>query len=280
MKSLLMVIRGFLIGTAEAIPGISGGTVALIVGIYRFLIDSISNIFLSIAGLANKSVRPNQSIQWSKLGFIAIGMAVGLIAMARVIEPLLINYPDQTFSFFGGLVLASVNYPLRLAGKTNTLSLLWVIPGVFVGLVLSGELFEWRLEVVTPVAAAVAISALVLPGVSGSFLLLLLGAYERTISALNDLDIAYLASFAAGALVGLLTIVFLVRWFLSHFPDKTYLFMAGLMLGTLPALFPDLSPEVVEFNLAIFALAGIALVIGFIFIERKINFSSSTGNGQ
>lgn len=280
MKSLLMVIRGFLIGTAEAIPGISGGTVALIVGIYKFLIDSISNIFLSIAGLANKSVRPNQSIQWSKLGFIAIGMAVGLIAMARVIEPLLINYPDQTFSFFGGLVLASVYYPLRLAGTTNTLSLLWVIPGIFVGLVLSGELFEWRLEVAIPVAAAIAISALVLPGVSGSFLLLLLGAYERTISALNDLDIAYLASFAAGAFVGLLTIVFLVRWFLSHFPDKTYLFMAGLMLGTLPALFPELSPEVVEFDMAFFAFAGMALVIAFIFIERKINFSSSTGNGQ
>ena len=280
MKSLLMVVRGFLIGTAEAIPGVSGGTVALIVGIYKFLIDSISNLFLSIAGLANKSLRPNQSIEWPKLGLIAIGMAVGLIAMARAIEPLLINYPDQTFSFFGGLVLASVYYPLRLAGKTNTLSLLWVIPGVFVGLVLSGELFEWRLEVATPVAAAIAISALVLPGVSGSFLLLLLGAYGRTISALNDLDIAYLASFAAGALIGLLTIVFLVRWFLSRFPDKTYLFMAGLMLGTLPALFPDLSPEVVEFNLAIFAFAGIALVIAFIIIERKINFSSSTGNGQ
>jgi len=280
MKSVLMLIRGFLIGTAEAIPGISGGTVALIVGIYKFLIDSISNFFLSIAGLANKSLRSNQSIEWTKLGLIALGMAAGLIAMARVIEPLLINYPDQTFSFFGGLVLASVYYPLRLAGKTNWLSLLWVIPGAFFGLVLSGELFEWRLEVATPVAAAVAISALVLPGVSGSFLLLLLGAYERTISALNDLDIAYLASFAAGALIGLLTIVFLVRWFLSHFPTKTYLFMAGLMLGTLPALFPDLSPEVVEFDLAIFAWAGVALVVAFIFIERKINFSSSTDNGQ
>ena len=280
MKSFLMVVRGVLIGTAEAIPGISGGTVALIVGIYKFLIESISNFFLNLAGLVNKSLRPNRQIEWSKLGLIAIGMAVGLIAMARVIEPLLINYPDPTFSFFGGLVLASVYYPLKLAGKVTPLNSLWLIPGIFVGLVLSGELFEWRLEVVTPVAAAIAISALVLPGVSGSFLLLLLGAYEQTISALNNLDIAYLASFAAGALIGLMTIVFLVRWFLEHFPQKTYLFMAGLMLGTLPALFPDLSPEVVEFVFLIFALAGIALVIAFIFIERRLNFSSTSGNGQ
>ena len=280
MKSLLMVARGFLIGTAEAIPGISGGTVALIVGIYKFLIDSISNFFLSLAGFAKKSLRPNQSIEWSKLGLIASGMAIGLLAMARVVEPLLTNYPDQTFSLFGGLVLASVYYPLKLAGKTKPLRLLWLIPGGFVGLFLSGELFEWRFEVATPVAAAIAISALVLPGVSGSFLLLLLGAYERTISALNNLDIAYLVSFAAGALLGLLTIVFLVRWFLNRFPGETYLFMAGLMLGTLPALFPHLSPEVVEFDLAFFAFAGAALVIAFIFIERKINFSSSTGNGQ
>ena len=274
-----MVARGFLIGTAEAIPGISGGTVALIVGIYKFLIESISNFFLLLAGVAKKSLKPKQSIEWSKLGLIAIGMAVGLIAMARVIEPLLVNYPKETFSFFGGLVLASVYYPLRLAGKVTPFSSLWLVPGVFIGLVLSGELFEWRLEVVTPVAAAIAISALVLPGVSGSFLLLLLGSYERTISALNNLDIAYLASFAAGALIGLVTIVFLVRWFLNHFPEKTYLFMAGLMLGTLPALFPDLSPEVVEFDLFIFAVSGIALVLTFIFIERK-NISSSTDNGQ
>ena len=280
MKHSLMVVRGFLIGTAEAIPGISGGTVALIVGIYKFLIESISNFFLGVAGVFNKSLKPANQIEWSKLGLIAIGMVFGLVAMARIVEPLLINYPGQTFSFFGGLVLASVYYPLKLAGKITQLSWLWLIPGIFLGLVVSGELFEWRFEVFTPVAAAVAVSALVLPGVSGSFLLLLLGSYERTISALNNLDVAYLASFAAGALIGLLTIVFLVRWFLNNFPHETYLVMAGLMLGTLPALFPDLSPEVVEGDFAILALAGIAFVIVSIFVERRIKFSSTTNNGQ
>lgn len=281
MKSLMMIARGFLIGTAEAIPGISGGTVALIVGIYRFLIETISNFFLSLAGLVKKSLRPSSKIEWSKIGLIAIGMAIGLLAMARAIEPLLINYPKITFSFFGGLVLASVYYPLRLAGKVSAATSLWVIPGIFVGLLLSGELFEWRLEVITPVAAAIAISALVLPGVSGSFLLLLLGSYEKTISALNNLDIAYLASFAFGAIIGLLTIVFLVRWFLNRFPQMTYLFMAGLMLGTTPAIFPELSTELVEyFPLVPAAFMGIGLVVAFIFIERRLNFSSSTDNGQ
>jgi putative membrane protein len=208
-------------------------------------------------------------------------MAIGLLAMARAIEPLLINYPKITFSFFGGLVLASVYYPLRLAGKVSAATSLWVIPGIFVGLLLTGELFEWRLEVITPVAAAIAISALVLPGVSGSFLLLLLGSYEKTISALNNLDLAYLASFAFGAIIGLVTIVFLVRSFLTNFPKPTYLFMAGLMLGTLPGLFPDLGDGIEErMPVILSAVLGLALVSIFILVERKMNFSSSTDNTQ
>ena len=276
MKSFLMVIRGFLIGTAEAIPGISGGTVALIVGIYKFLIDSISNFFLRVFGIVNKSLRPKEKIQWPKLALIAIGMALGLILMARLIEPLISDYPAVTFSFFGGLVLASVYYPIRLAGAVSAISFVWLVPGVFVGLFLSGELFEWTLQVATPVAAAFAISALVLPGVSGSFLLLLFGSYESTISALNNLDIGYLASFAAGALIGLVTIVFVVRWFLTNFPKPTYLFMAGLMLGTLPGLFPDLGNGIEErMPVILSAVLGLALVSIFILVERKMNFSST-----
>ena len=274
-----MVVRGFLIGTAEAVPGISGGTVALIVGIYKFLIDSISNFFLTLArltGFKSKLQKSDLKIDWQKLGFIAIGMATGLVLMARLIEPLLENYRGVTLSFFGGLVLASVYYPLKLAGKVKALKFLWVAPGVAVGLVLSGEVFTWQIEVITPVAAAIAISALVLPGVSGSFLLLLLGAYESTITALNNLDLGYLLSFAGGALIGLVTVVFVVRWFLLHFPAPTYLFMAGLMLGTLPALFPELSEEFVDFHYALFAFAGIFLVLAFIAIEAKMKKSSQS----
>jgi len=274
-----MVVRGFLIGTAEAVPGISGGTVALIVGIYKFLIDSISNFFLTLArltGFKSKLQKSDLKIDWQKLGFIAIGMATGLVLMARLIEPLLENFRGVTLSFFGGLVLASVYYPLKLAGKVKALKFLWVAPGVAVGLVLSGEVFTWQIEVITPVAAAIAISALVLPGVSGSFLLLLLGAYESTITALNNLDLGYLLSFAGGALIGLVTVVFVVRWFLLHFPAPTYFFMAGLMLGTLPALFPELSEEFVDFHYALFAFAGIFLVLAFIAIEAKLKKSSQS----
>ena len=274
-----MVVRGFLIGTAEAIPGISGGTVALIVGIYKFLIDSISNFFLRIIrllGFKSRIQKADLNVDWLKLGLIAIGMAIGLVLMARLIEPLLENFRGVTLSFFGGLVLASVYYPLRLAGKVSALRVLWIAPGLLAGLFLSGELFAWELQVITPVAAAIAISALVLPGVSGSFLLLLLGAYEPTIRALNDLDIGYLLSFVGGAIIGLVTVVFVVRWFLIRFPAPTYLLMAGLMLGTLPALFPELSEEFVDFHYALFASAGIFLVVVFITIEAKIKKSSQS----
>ena len=274
-----MVVRGFLIGTAEAIPGISGGTVALIVGIYKFLIDSISNFFLRIIrllGFKSRIQKADLDVDWSKLGLIAVGMAIGLVLMARLIEPLLENFRGVTLSFFGGLVLASVYYPLRLAGKVSALRVLWIAPGLLAGLFLSGELFAWELQVITPVAAAIAISALVLPGVSGSFLLLLLGAYEPTIRALNDLDIGYLLSFVGGALIGLVTVVFVVRWFLIRFPAPTYLLMAGLMLGTLPALFPELSEEFVDFHYALFASAGIFLVVAFIIIEAKMKKSSQS----
>ncbi len=274
-----MVVRGFLIGTAEAIPGISGGTVALIVGIYKFLIDSISNFFLRIIrllGFKSRIQKADLNVDWLKLGLIAVGMAIGLVLMARLIEPLLENFRGVTLSFFGGLVLASVYYPLRLAGKVSALRVLWIAPGLLAGLFLSGELFAWELQVITPVAAAIAISALVLPGVSGSFLLLLLGAYEPTIRALNDLDIGYLLSFVGGALIGLVTVVFVVRWFLIRFPAPTYLLMAGLMLGTLPALFPELSEEFVDFHYALFASAGIFLVVAFITIEAKMKKSSQS----
>ena len=279
MSNFLMVVRGFLIGTAEAIPGISGGTVALIVGIYKFLIDSISNFFLRIIrllGFKSRIQKADLKVDWSKLGLIAVGMAIGLVLMARLIEPLLENFRGVTLSFFGGLVLASVYYPLRLAGKVSALRVLWIAPGLLAGLFLSGELFAWELQVITPVAAAIAISALVLPGVSGSFLLLLLGAYEPTIRALNDLDIGYLLSFVGGALIGLVTVVFVVRWFLIRFPAPTYLLMAGLMLGTLPALFPELSEEFVDFHYALFASAGIFLVVAFIIIEAKMKKSSQS----
>ena len=276
-----MIARGFLIGTAEAIPGVSGGTIALIVGLYRFLIDNISFFFLSIIGIFKKSARPVFSIQWPKLGLIAIGMILGLLVMARLIEPLLLNYPTASFSFFGGLVLASIYFPLKFAGKVSASYSLWLVLGAFLGLILSGGFVDWQLQVATPVAAAFAISALVLPGVSGSFLLLLLGNYESTIAALNSFDLGYLASFAGGALVGLVTIVFVVKWCLDRFPKATYLFMAGLMFGSLEGLFPEPDPELVEYFAVVPpAFLGIAVVVGFIFLDRRMNFSSTEGMGQ
>lgn len=110
------------------------------------------------------------------------------------------------------------------------------------------------------------------------FLLLLLGNYESTIAALNSFDLGYLASFAGGALVGLVTIVFVVKWCLDRFPKATYLFMAGLMFGSLEGLFPEPDPELVEYFAVVPpAFLGIAVVVGFIFLDRRMNFSSTEG---
>ncbi|MEL0274182.1 MAG: DUF368 domain-containing protein, partial [Pontimonas sp.] len=279
-----------LIGLAEIVPGVSGGTVALIVGVYQTLIRSASSLVKALmAGLRSGPSASRDSwrdISWSIVLPVGIGMVTGIFLGAWLLEPVLEDYPVLTRAVFAGLILASLWVPLQMVGSRWTpalvLAALASASAVFFALGLPGaSLPSDSLLWVAP-AAALAVCALVLPGVSGSYLLLTLGMYEPTLSAVNDRDVAYLAVFVLGALLGLGVFVRGLQWLLANHFAITLAIMTGLMLGSLRALWPWqgptgelLAPGADVVMVAILASAGFLVVVGMIVTQRALARSES-----
>lgn len=241
-------VRGILIGIAEVIPGVSGGTIALITGIYQRLIDQAA---LAVEALI-KFTKPKKlftglkNLEWKLLLPVLIGMFTALVLGARIIEPLLENYPIQLRALFAGLVFIGIFIPFKMVKNTKKgdwrlsdylLALVAAAVAFFLTGIPSSEISEPSYLFVF-IAAAIAICALVIPGVSGSFFLLSIGMYAPTIAAVNDRNISYLLTFALGAFIGLASFVILLRWLLENKPRPTLVIVSGLMLGSLRALWP------------------------------------------
>ena len=247
-NSVLNFVRGILIGTAEVIPGVSGGTIALITGIYERIINQAA---LAVEALL-KITKPKElfkglkNLDWYLLLPVLIGMFTALLLGARIIEPLLETYPIQLRALFAGLVMIGILIPFQMVRQTPKGN--WKVPDFLLALVAAAFAFFLTglpaSEITNPsylnifLAAAIAICALVLPGVSGSFFLLSIGIYAPTIAAVNDRDIAYLATFALGAFFGLASFVILLRWLIDNKARATLVILSGLMLGSLRALWP------------------------------------------
>ncbi|MFM7014684.1 MAG: DUF368 domain-containing protein [Actinomycetota bacterium] len=243
------LIRGFLIGTAEIIPGISGGTIALITGVYDRVINSAAEGFKAFILLfsfsKNKWLQAAarfRTISWLLLIPLLIGMITAIFLAAGFIEGMLSDYPSITRAFFAGLIIASLAVPIRLSGgKWGFREYLIAAASALVALLLTSLP---KAADVNPSfwvilgSAAVAVCALVLPGISGSYLLLALGMYAPTLQAVNDRDFAYLGTFILGALIGLGSFVSLLEWLLENARRTTLVVMTGLMVGSLRALWP------------------------------------------
>lgn len=242
---LFHVGRGFLMGTAEIIPGVSGGTVALIVGIYERLIEAITQTFVfafTLLRFDTKSIGPQfKKIEWSLVIPLLIGMGSAIILLAQLLEHLLETYPVECRGLFFGLIAASVAIPwLRIEHK-NAGSLMLVVLAAAVAFLATSLSPQ---EIATPSypqifgGAMIAICAMILPGVSGAFLLLVMGLYAPTMSALNARDLPYLAIFMAGAATGIGAFSRLLKWLLDRHHDVTMAILTGLMIGSLRALWP------------------------------------------
>lgn len=241
------LVRGGLIGTVETIPGVSGGTVALVVGIYDELIDSASHMVNAakriIAG-PDRITGAKQNfalINWHLIIPMVLGMALAVFTIAGPMSVAVENHPEVMRALFFGMVLVSVLVPIRLAGKNWRvwdwlLGLLGLLSAFFV--VSLPPTSVAATPVVIMLAAAIAVSALLLPGLSGSFILLTLGLYQPTLRAVDELDLGYLGLFAVGALLGLVVMVKGLRWLLKYRHRATMVVLAGLMLGALRALWP------------------------------------------
>lgn len=247
---LTHVLRGALMGCAEVVPGVSGGTIALIVGIYDRLLLAIRALFSAVPAAGRFDVQSTRAqlaeVEWGLIVPLLAGMAVALLAGAAVIPGLLDRYPEESSALFFGLILASLIVPWRMWTRRRAWHAGVLVAAALLAFVLTG--LPER-EIAGPsyplvfVAAALAISALTLPGVSGSYLLLALGLYAPTLEAVNGRDLGYIAVFAAGALVGLAAFARVLVRLLRDHRDVTVAALLGLMVGSLRALWPWSTPD-------------------------------------
>jgi len=290
MRVVFDVMRGAVIGVAEVVPGVSGGTVALIVRVYHTIIASASGVVRGILGVGIPRLRdsaPWADVSWGRILPILGGMFVAIFVAARLLEPLLNDFPVESRAVFAGLITMSLVVPISMAATRWTATdvvvagLAAVVSFFLVGLpgLISTEPSWW---LVAP-AAAVAVCALVLPGVSGSFLLVTLGMYEPTLQAVNRGDLTYLGVFVAGAIVGLGSFVVVLQWLLANRKRVTLVVMTGLMVGSLRALWPWqtdarelLAPEAGSVALAAgLFFGGMAVVALLLMTERLLAKPSS-----
>lgn len=256
VRTVADAVRGALIGFAEIVPGVSGGTIALIVGVYDSLIDGAGHLARGVARAIGDGVRGRglsrasahfRSVRWSVVLPIGIGMLAAIVVGAALLAPLLEAYPTGTRAVFAGLIAASLIVPARMVGGR------WTALEVIIGLLAAALTFVLTglpragdadpSLIIVAIAAAFAVCALVLPGVSGSYLLLTVGMYAPTLAAVNNRDVAYLGVFVLGAIVGLGLFVSGLQWLLKHRRRITLVIMTGLMLGSLRALWPWLDDE-------------------------------------
>jgi len=284
--SLVTILHGFLIGVANIIPGVSGGSMALALGIYERLITAVGSVgprtmgaMLGVAALRD-GARERFRAEWRRidglfLSWIAVGGAVAVVVFSRVMVWLLEQWHDPTYGFFSGLILVSIWVPLKMIRRFGVVEGLSVLAafGLVLALTFSADpeqqledakrKLEMKRAGIEQAAApqpgqatsplgqagatrvafyflcgAVAISAMILPGVSGSFIMILMGAYFEVLQAVNDRDALVVLVFMAGCAAGLLLFTRLLKWVLSRWHDPTVAWLAGLMAGSLVALWP------------------------------------------
>ena len=229
-------------GVAEVIPGISGGTIAFITGIYEDLINAIKSVNIEFAKkiLTLKWKEAFSIVHWKFLLAVAIGNLVAIKSLAKIISWLIHNHPTYLFAFFFGLILATIPIIARVVqkwdGKRISLAVIFTIGTYF---------FVGMVPVSTPntplflfFSGMIAISAMILPGISGSFILVILGKYLFILDAINHHDFASLAYLGAGICVGILIFVRVLSYLFTKFHDTTLACLTGLVIGSLNKIWP------------------------------------------
>lgn len=238
-----IVGRGFAMGAADVVPGVSGGTMALVLGIYEELINAVRSLIHpeTVRLLLRFQLRDAaERVPWRFLLSLGAGMALAVITLAQVLEYCLERHPILLWAFFFGLVAASIVTVSRHVGC-------WSLKNGIAGVV--GALFAWLFVGLVPVqtpdatwflfiSGALAACAMLLPGISGSFVLVLLGKYQFILGAVNERNLTVVVTVAAGVASGACCFVHLLGWVLRRFHDVTIAALIGLMLGSLRKIWP------------------------------------------
>ena len=271
-RYIMLALKGCAMGMADVVPGVSGGTIAFISGIYEELIDSIRSIDLQALKLLAKGrlVSFWRHINGRFLLPVLVGIAIAIFSLARLMTYLLTNHPIAIWSFFFGLIVASALLVAQQIGRWNFST---------VASLLVGAAIAWWITVATPaetpndwwfimLSGAIAICAMILPGISGAFILLLLGKYQYIMQAVGDLNIPVIVVFVIGAAAGIISFSHLLSWLLKHWHDviETYLDSHGTLQplierNVLPATFEQITGRP-----ALLTEAILLCIIGFLTI--------------
>lgn len=281
-------------GAADVIPGVSGGTIAFIMGIYGELLNSIKSINGEAFRLffSGKFVAFWKHINGTFLASLFAGILISVFSLARLMKYLLEFHPILLWSFFFGLILASAVYILKGLDKWNIQNIISLLVGVatgaFICLASPGQTPDelWFVFL----SGSIAICAMILPGISGSFILLLLGKYEFVMSAVSSLNIPVLLVFALGCAVGIVSFSHFLSWLLKKYYMLTIALLSGFMLGSLLKVWPWKIPGAEEgfdfpalpgtyaevtgldpllWQSVVFAVIGLAIVLGIEFFAAK-----------
>ncbi|WP_232822288.1 DUF368 domain-containing protein [Salinicola sp. CR57] len=237
-----IVLKGMGMGAADAVPGVSGGTIALIVGIYEELIETIRRFGPGAFGVWREQGLAGL-VSYLNLRFLiplVLGIGASLVTIAHLVTWLMAHHQLLLNAFFFGLVLASAWVVMRQVGHWRWRYLLPVMLGLVLAAFLPRLLPDMSQagDATLFVAGAIAISAMLLPGVSGSFLLLVMGLYGTVMNGIKSFDLGLIAIFGAGCLLGLFTFSRLLSWLLRHHHAMTLMTIVGFILGSLPQLWP------------------------------------------
>lgn len=271
-------------GAADAVPGVSGGTIALLLGIYEELVTTIGNINLSLF----KELKKNGFYSfWEKLNgnfllSLIIGIGISLVTFIKLTAYLFDKYPILIWSFFLGLILATIYVIFKLIKSWNYVNIIFVLIAIFISFYL-GEMnvmdsININLIYIL-ISGIIAASAMIIPGISGALILVILGLYSTMINAINNLEIDKIVTFSLGAIIGLLSFSKILKWMFNKNSSLTYSILLGFVIGSIPKVWPWKS-ELGENMLPSFSISENYLLYSIIIIFFGFYFIYSIQENQ
>ena len=242
-KNLAVALKGYAMGAANVIPGVSGGTIALLTGIFNELVEAL-NALMSFSSwkllFKGKLKEFWNAVHGTFLLWLAIGVAVSIFSLAKLMEYVFTHHPVQTWAFFFGLIVVSAFFLLSDIKGWKGADVFWLVAGIALGAMIcilspSETTFDlWFIAL----CGAIAICTMILPGISGSFILVLLGKYEYIMKAVSNLDWPVLLVFALGCAVGIVAFSKFLHWLMSRYGRQTLTVLIGFTIGALVKVWP------------------------------------------
>ena len=273
-----LFFKGVFMGIADAIPGVSGGTIALLLGIYEELISTISGLnFSLVTKLKNNGFKSFwESLNGNFLITLVLGIGISLILFVKISANLLTSHPLYVWSFFLGLILATVYVIYKLIESWNLVNMISTLLMIAFSIILTSDSLnisdDTNLFYIL-ICGIIASSAMILPGISGSLILVILGVYKILVEALDNLDIRIITSFIVGAIIGVISFSKILKWLFRNYKSLAYSIMLGLVIGSIEKIWPwnkSFSAELSNLDLFVsISLVILGFIIVFLLEKRK-----------